>query len=479
MDLKSKAVNGAIWVTVEKFVGQFVSFIFGLILARILSPSDYGIVGMLAIFLGVASTFTDSGMGSALIQKQNRTDKDFSTVFWFNLFVSTFFYVLLYFAAPYIAQFYNIPLLASVTRVISISLIINAFSTIHKTKLTIEMRFREQSVITIICTLLTCLLGLLFAYLGYGVWALVLQTLSTASLTAILTMGVTRWVPKLLFCKESFKQLFGYGSRILGSSLINTIYQNIYTIVIGKVFAPAQVGYYNRALQFANLPAQTVQDMSLKVNFPILATIQDDNKGLLNAYRKLITVPMYLLYPLLIGLATTAEPLIQILIGEKWLPCVPMLQILCIGCMFGPLTHTNLNLLYVKGRTDLVLKLEVIKKPLGFLILFCTIPFGITWMIVGKVFYDFIAFSFNCYYTGKLLGYGELMQLKELLPIFSKAIAMGGIVFCVMQFLTNPLLKILVAVITGVSSYVILSIIFKDSCWSELIQIIKRLIKKK
>ena len=323
-----------------------------------------------------------------------------------------------------------------------------------------------------ICIIFTGLLGISLAYMGFGVWALVFQDVGGAIMVCILTIYVSRWFPRARFSWDSFKKLFGYGSKILGSSLINTIYSNLYTLVIGRVFSASQVGYYNRANGYAYLPAGTISDMTLRVNFPILATIQDDNERLLSAYRKLMSVPLYVLYPMLIGIAVLAEPLIIVMIGEKWLPCAHMMQILCIGYMFSPLTHLNLNLLYVKGRTDLVLKLELIKKPIAFIILFASIPFGIMWMVVGKAIYEFIAFSCNCYYTGKILGYGEWDQLKELIPIFLNSCIMGGIVLAITQPLDNAWLKLLVGIPTGVIAYLLYSIITKDNNFLELKRIL-------
>lgn len=472
-NLKSKAVSGASWVAVEKLVKQVVQFAFGIVLARILAPSDYGVVGMLAIFMAIASTFMDSGFGSALIQKQDRTEKDYCTVFLFNLAVSCAFYVLLFFTSPLIADFYHMPILKDVTRVVALQLIINAFTTINMTRMTIHMKFRQQSLISIVAMLVTGAVGLSFAFNGYGVWALVYQTLAGALMTCILTIVINRWFPHGGFSKESFKHMWGYGSKILGSSLINTVYSNLYTLVIGRVFSPAQVGHFNRGKQYALLPMQTVLDMALKVNFPILATMQNDNARLLRAYKKLMSVPLYVLYPILIGLAAMAEPLIIVMIGEKWLPCARIMQILCVGYMFSPLTHLNLNLLYVKARTDLVLKLELIKKPIAFAILFASIPFGIIWMVIGKAVYEFIAFSFNCYYTGKILDYGELKQLKVLAPIFINAFIMGGVVTLVILPFSNPWIKLCVGVPAGVLSYLLFSLITKDDNFKEIVGIVR------
>ena len=473
-NLKSSAVNGAIWTGIEKFSRQAVQFIIGIVLARLLTPTDFGVIGMLTIFIAIAQTFTDSGLSSALIQKKDRTDTDCSTIFFFNLGVGILFYFLLFALAPLIAQFYNMPILKDVTRVVALSLIISGLTAVQNTRLTIHLRFKTQSIIAIISMVVTGVTGIALAYKGWGVWALVFQTLAGQIVTSACIWYCSRWMPKLVFSKESFKQLWGFGSKLLGSSLINTLYGNLYTLVIGKRFSSAEVGFYNRGNHFALLPAQTIQDMALKVNFPILAKMQDDDTRLLSAYKKLLTVPLYILYPILVGLAVTAEPLVMALIGEKWLPCVPIMQVLCIGYMFSPLTHINLNLLYVKGRTDLVLKLEFIKKPIAFLILFATIPFGIIVMVIGKALYEFIAFSFNCYYTGKILNYGEWKQLKILLPTFINCAIMAAVVYTSMLPFSLPILKLCVGLSAGLFSYWLFSVMTKDAAYREVKEIVKR-----
>lgn len=472
--LKSSAVNGAIWTGIEKFSRHAVQFVIGIILARLLSPNDFGVIGMLAIFIAIAQTFTDSGLSSALIQKKDRTEVDCSTMFFFSIGVGVLFYLLLYATAPLIADFYNMSILTDVTRVVALSIILSGLTAVQNARLTIELRFRTLSLIAIISMVVTGATGLILAYSGWGVWALVFQALAGQVVTSICTWYCSRWLPKLEFSMDSFKQLWGFGSKLLVSGLINTIYDNFYTLVIGKKFTSAEVGFYNRGNHFALLPTKTVQDMAIKVNFPILAKMQDDDERLLGAYKKLLTVPLYILYPVLVCMAVTAEPLVIVLIGEKWLPCVPIMQVLCIGYMFSPLTHINLNLLYVKGRTDLVLKLEFIKKPIAFLILFASIPFGIIVMVIGKAIYEFIAFSFNCYYTGKILNYGEWKQLKLLLPTFINCAVMAAVIYLSMLPFTLPIVKLCVGVSVGFISYWLFSIVTKDAAYRELREIVRR-----
>ncbi len=479
MGLKQSVVSGAIWTGLEKVLTQVVHFVIGVILARILSPGDYGVVGMLTIFIAIANVFTDSGLSSALIQKKDRTDTDYSTIFYFNLLVAVFFYCLLYVTSPLIADFYNMPILKDVTRVVALSLIITGFTAVQSTRLRINLQFRKLSIITISGMLVTGATGLVLAFNGFGVWALVIQTIAGNLFCSVCIWYVAKWRPSLVFSKDSFKSLWGVGSKLLGSSLINTLYSNMYTLVIGKSFSKEQVGYYNRGNQYALLPMQSVQDMAVKVNFPVLSKLQDDDERLISAYKKLMTVPLYLLYPILVGLAVIAPYLIPVMIGEKWIPCVPVLQVLCIGYMLSPLTSLNLNLLYVKGRTDLVLKLEFFKKPIGFLILFLSIPLGLIGMVVGKAFYEFVAFSFNCYYTKKFYDYGEWKQLKALLPIVINCVIMAVIVYSSMYFVESYLIKVCVGIPVGIISYLMLSIIFGDENYKELKNIIRGKLHKK
>ena len=256
--------------------------------------------------------------------------------------------------------------------------------------------------------------------------------------------------------------------------MINTIYRNISTLVIGRLFSPAEVGFYNRGVSYAHVPTDAIQDVTLKVNYPILAKYKEDDEMLLRAYKKMMTVPLYILYPILIGMVVTAEPLIIVMIGEKWLPAATIMQILCLGCLFTPLTHLNLNLLYVKGRSDLVFKLELIKKPIGFALLLGASPFGVKWMVVSQTIYSFIAFSLNCFYTDKILHYGELRQLKALLPIIANSAIMGCVVAFLISFVANPVMKLVVGVPTGFVIYILFSFLMRDFSFLEIVNITKK-----
>lgn len=477
--LKDAAVSGAIWRLAERGVTQVVAFIVGIVLARLLDPSDYGITGMLAIFFAIAAVFMDSGFGAALVQKKDRTQADYNTVFVFNIISSVIIYCILFFAAPWIADFYHTPILCAVTRVSSLALIIDGLTGIQYNKLNIDLKFRMRSILSIIGTFVSGVVGVSLAYIGWGVWALVWQGLISSIVLGIVLWCTAGWTPRIQFSRESFLSLFKFGGNMLGSGLINCIYGNLYTLVIGRAYNSTDVGMYNRANNYASLPATLVIDLSTGINFPILSKLQDDNDRLISAYERLLKVPYYVLYPLLVGLIVCAEPLIEIMIGEKWLPCAPYLQILCVGYMFYPLNGFNMNLLYVKGRSDLALKMDLIKKPIGIGLLLVAIPFGITWMMVGKAAYSVIVYAMNCYYTNKLLDYGFTKQIRVLIPIMLSSLFMAAVVWASMFFLPSNVLKLAIGIPVGIVTYIAIGYLKHDESLFEIISIVKSKIMKR
>lgn len=473
-DLKSAAVEGMAWTGLERLVLQVLRFAVGLVMARLLVPADYGVVGMLAIFMAIAGTFQDFGFGAALIQKKVRTEADYSTVFYFNLATACLIYAVFFFAAPWIAAFYQMPILTPITRAIALNFVIGALGAVQQTRLTVELKFRLQAVLSIVGFIISSFIGITLACRGYGPWALVGQGVLSGFVNTIILWCVTRWHPAWVFSAESFKSLFGFGWKLLCSSMINTVYSNVHALVIGKAFGAAEVGHFNRALGFADLPAGTLQGIVLKVNYPILARFQDDTQRLVSAYRSLLRAPMFVLVPVLFGMAAVGEPMVRVLIGEKWLPCVAFLRVLCLGVLWEPLTHINLNLLYVKGRTDLVLKLELIKKPIAFLILACTLPFGIFWMCVGRAVYEFIAFCFNCYYTKKFLGYGFQNQLRDLLPLMLNGLLMAVTVRLAIATVGTPVLQLLVGVSAGAIVYIGVAMLYRDETLRSALDLLRK-----
>jgi O-antigen/teichoic acid export membrane protein len=447
--LKSKTSAGLRWSVFEQVSKQGVGFVISIIIARILSPSDYGIIGMIAVFTGISSVFVGAGFGSALIRKQDRSDIDFSTVFYYNIVVSIFFYIVLFLSAPYIAKFYDTPILIPITRVVGLNLVIGAIGAIQSTKLNIAIDFKTQTKISAISLLITGIIGISMAYLGFGVWALVFQELASTIISTGLVWYFIRWKPLLIFSVKSFKELFGFGSRLMLSFLLDAIYTNIYEVVIGKKFSPADLGFYSRAKGLARLPSSNITNVISRVTFPVLSEMQNDDNRLKTNYRKLIKMSAFIIFPLMMVLSALGEPLILILLTDKWLPAVPYLQVLCFSLMFYPIHALNLNLLQVKGRSDLFLKLEIVKKINITIVLIISSHFGILVMCYGAIFNSIVSLIINTYFTGKLLNMGFIAQMKDLLPILSLSILTGIITFVPSVFLEGSFSKLFTGAILG------------------------------
>ncbi len=435
--LKQKTAAGLKWSSIESFSSQGISFVIGIIIARILSPSDYGIIGMILIFTEVSAVFINGGFSAALIRKQNRTESDLSTVFYYNIAVSLFFYLVLFVSAPTIANFYNSPILTLVVRVVSLNMVIGALGSIQSTILNIAIDFKTQTKITVITLIITGTIGISMAYSGYGVWALVFQGLASTVISTGLLWFFIGWKPKLVFSLNSFKELFGFGSKLMLSGLLDTVYRNIYQVVIGKKFTPAELGFFTRAKGLAQLPSSNITNIIQRVTFPVLSEMQDNIAQLGNNYRKLLKMSAFIIFPLMMLLFGLAEPLIKILLTDKWLPAVPLLQVLCFSYMFYPIHAINLNLLQVKGRSDLFLRLEIIKKTLTTIVLFATAPFGVLIMCYGIIVTSVLALIINTFYTGKLINIGFFKQLKDIFPIIILSFITGFLAYLPSLILTE------------------------------------------
>ena len=471
--LKDKTVKGVIWSSIDRFSAQGIQFVFSILIARLLMPEDYGVIAMLGIFMAVSQTFIDSGFGTALIRKIDRTETDFSTVFYFNIVVATLLYLVLFFSAPAIAHFYNTPLLESVTKVVALNLIISSLSGIHNAKLSIAIDFKSRAKISIITTLLTGAVGLWMAYAGYGVWALVVQNLFSSVLRTVMLWIIVKWRPQLIFSLKSFKELFSFGSKLLASGLLDTLYNNIYTLVIGKVFSPSTLGVYSKAKTLAEFPSSNITGVLQRVTFPVLSTIQNDELKLADAYKRFLKLSAFVVFPLMVGLAAVADPFIRLALTNKWEGAIILLQIICFALMWYPIHAINLNILQVKGRSDYFLKLEIIKKVQGVLILVVTVPMGIVAMCCGKVISSLISLIWNTHYTKKLIGYGYFAQMKDLLPILIHSLIMGGIVLLVVHFMPTLWLKLIVGVLVGMVYYIAGAYIMKFPEMDELLRIMK------
>ena len=412
-NIKQQALQGTKWAAIEKFSLQIIQFVLGVILARLLTPSDYGTIGMLTVFIAISNVFIDSGFSSALIRKIDRTEKDYSTVFLINLAISCVAVLVLVLIAPWVAKFYDMPILCPVLRVQSISLLLYALMAVQTTRLTAEVNFRALAKASLIASPFSGIIGIFLAYIGWGVWALVTQNLLSIVFKFACIMYQCRWFPKLGFYKESFHELFGFGKNMLGASLLTALYFNLDSIIIGKFFSPASLGNYTRGTQIARLPVENINGVLGSVTYPILAKLQNETVRLLLAYRKYIKLTSMCIFFCCMLMVALGRPFVLFLLTEKWENAIIYLQIFSFAIMLDHLSVINLNLIKIKGRSDLILRLEVIKRIISFTILFAAIPFGVLGICISKVLYSVIATYINTYYNGKLFGMGFKSQFKD------------------------------------------------------------------
>jgi teichuronic acid exporter len=462
-----------LWSTIERFSVQGIQFVLQIVMARILSPEDYGLVGMLAIFMAIGQSFIDSGFSNALIQKNDRTELDCSTVFYFNIAIGVICYFILFFTAPLIAVFYNAPVLTQLTKVMALNLLFNSLAVVQRAKLTIKVDFKTQAKASFTAVVVSGVVGVILAYKGAGVWSLAAQSVINTCLNVLLLWILTGWHPLLQYSWVSFKSLFSFGSKLLLSGLLDTVYKNLYTIVIGKKFKAADLGYYTRADQFCQFPSSNLTGILQRVTFPILSDLQDNDEQLKQLYRKYLRLSAYCIFPLMMGLAAVGKPFILLLLTDKWSGIVPFLQILCFSYMWYPVHAINLNLLQVKGRSDLFLRLEIIKKIIGVIILCITLPLGILQMCIGSVISSFTSLFINTYYTGKILHINFFTQMKDLFPSFCYSVSMFVLVFFTVNLIKQNILALTVGIVLGFTYYVLISILTKSVDFTTLLLFLK------
>lgn len=477
-NLKSKTIHGLIWSSIERFSVQGVQFVLGVILARILFPSDYGLIGMIAVFLSISQSLIDSGFSQALIQKKNTTEKDYNTVFYFNILTAILVYGILFFLAKPIAVFYGEPILENLTKVVGLNIIFSSFSIVQIAKLSKNLNFKLQTKASLTSVILSGGIGIYMAYKGWGVWALVIQGLLKSGINTLLLFVFTNWRPKLMFSKKSFNSLFSFGSKLLFSGLLNAIFNNIYLIIIGKFYNVKELGYYTRANQFQQLPSETITVILQRVTFPVLSSIQNQHQKLEHYYKKFIRFAAFIIFPLMIGLAVTASPLIIVILTDKWINAVPFLQLLCFVGILYPIHAINLNVLKVKGRSDLFLKLEIYKKLLIAITVLITFSFGVKALIIGQIVCSIISLYLNTYYSKKLIDYSFFNQIKDLIPVLLVSLLMGFTVFASIYFIPSNMLKLITALFVGPLSYYILTFVFKFEEVKEINKLIVKLRSK-
>lgn len=414
---KKKIKSGFIWSALDSLVTQGGALVIGLILANLLGPKVFGLVAMLTIFMAIANVFVNSGFDVALIRKLDRSEDDFATTFYFSIAISIACYLLLFFCAPYIAQFYQQPELSLLTRVIALTIILNTFGIIPKVNLAVDLNFKIQTKCNLIALASGSSVALILACLDYGVWALVAQQLTLSFVNVLMLNIFIPWRPKSKFSKKSFNELFGFGSKILLSGLINVVYTNIYGLIIGKQFSAVQLGVFNQANKLSSLPAMTLTEVIQKVTFPMLSAMQDDNEKLDATYLLILQFSTFIIFPVMFGISIIAKPLIDILLGVQWQDSAALISIITMALALYPIHAINLNMLQVKGRSDLVLKLAIIKRAIVTILLVITVPIGIKAMCVGMVISSYLALFLNTYYTGKLSSLTVYKQLSSLLPI--------------------------------------------------------------
>jgi len=448
-----------LWTVSERLSVQAVQLIIQIILARLLEPAQFGLIGMLIIFTAVAQSIMDSGFGSALIQKKDADQTDSSSIFFFNLFLGVILALVLYLAAPLIAQFYLQPELIPITRVLSLTLVINAFSLVQRALLAKKLDFKTQMKISLLAVAASGVIGIIMAYQGFGVWSLVAQMVSKSLFQAIFLWIFNDWRPTAVFNVSSLRSMFSFGSKLLISGLIDTIFNNIYQTFIGRVYSPADLGFYSKAKSIETAAIQATSSSLGQVLFPSLVHLQDDVESLKKAYRKTIRLSLFLHFPLMIGLWAIADPLFRLLLTDKWAQSIPYFQLLCIAGLLYPLHVLNLNILKVKGRSDLFLRLEVIKRVLVVVAISITYRWGIMAMLFGQVATSTIGYFLNSYFSGHLINYSQWDQIKDLIPSFISAVIMGAAMYLASLLpIESHLLKILLQTLIGILVYYLISL---------------------
>ncbi len=461
-DLRQKTKIGILWNIIEKIAVQGVGFVLNIILARLLTPYDYGIVGMLTIFLTFSNVFIDSGFSRALIQKQDRTENDFSTTLIFNIVISVIIYSILFFAAPAISQFYKTPELLTLQRVLFLVIIFNSLTVVQSAKLQIKVDFKSIAIVNSVTVILSGLIAIFAAYKGLGAWALVIQTLAKSLVSTVMFWIIGKWMPKTGFSKKSFKNLFGFGSKLLVSGLLSTTITNVYNLVIGKVYNPASLGYYTRAQQFPEITSGTIASVLNTTTFPLMSSLQNNKDELANTLKKLIKMAAMVVFPAMIGLACLSEPIILVLLGDKWLHASDLLFWLSLSYIFTPLSILNMNVLNAIGRSDLFLKIDLIKIPFIILTMIITFPISIKAIVIGNTVTAFLWFYINGFLIGKFYKFGAIKQLICCWKYIVSALIMGIIVLFIDKIIDSDILSLIIGLISGVFSYMFCLLLLKD-----------------
>lgn len=472
--LKQQTKKGLYWSFFNQFSNYGMQFCIGIVMARLLSPSDYGITALPGVFMAIAGIFQDSGMAGALIRKEKIEEKDYSTLFIYSIAMGIFMYAVLFIASPWIADFFHTPVLIPLIRVTALTFLWGPVSTVQYVILKKKLDFKTPTKISIATKLFSGVVGITLAYMGYGLWALVISGVLSSFLGLVIVVYVVKWYPKAGWSKESFKYLWNYGNKMMASALLDTAYGNITPVFVGKYYSPADLGVYNRARGYAQMPSQNLIGVINNVTFPVLSKMLNDDEALARNYRRMIRVAAFITFPTMLMLSALARPLIFTMITAKWESCIILLQLMCFSLMWYPVHSLNLNLLQVKGRTDLFLRLEIIKKILGLSILVITLPQGLVIFCIGSIISSILCLVINTYYTGKLINVGFLTQMKDLIPILLLSAIMYLAIYCANLFIENMILQIMIGGAIGTIIYLGGAILFKFEELSDVKYMLKR-----
>lgn len=468
-----KVFSNFIWRFAERCGAQLVTFIVSIVLARILTPSDYGTIALVTVFTTILQVFIDSGLSTALIQKKDADDLDFSSVFYFNFVICIILYLIMFVSAPFIADFYKDSSLISIVRVISLTLVISGVKGVQQSYVSRHMLFKRFFFSTLGGTIFSAVLGIIMAYAGFGVWAIVFQQLSNNAIDTLILWITVKWRPIKKFSWSRLKNLLSFGWKMLASSLLDTVYNNLRNMIIGKLYTSADLAFYNQGDKFPKLIVTNINTSIDSVLLPTMSNEQDNHVRVKDMTRRAIKISTYIMAPLMIGLAFCAKPIVQIVLTDKWLPCVPYLQIFCISYLFWPIHTANLNAIKAMGRSDLFLKLEVIKKFIGMILLLITMNISVMAMAYSLLISGLISQVINSWPNRYLLKYSYIDQIKDILPNIVMALIMGVFVYFINYLNLSVLVSLMVQIILGGIIYLVLSIFTKNDSFIYLINILK------
>lgn len=475
--MSNRVVSNFIWKFLERWGAQGVTFIVSIVLARILNPEVYGILAIVTVFTTLLQVFIDSGLGTALIQKEDADDLDFSTVFWFNVIACFLLYILIFLCAPFIAAFYKMPELVQMVRILGTTIIISGVKGIQQSYVAKNLMFKKFFFSTLGGTIGAAILGIILAYNGFGAWALIAQYLFNNLIDTIILWLTVKWRPKKIFSFKRFKVLFGYGWKLLVSSLIDTLYSNIRTLIIGKVYTSSELAYYEKGIQFPRVAVENINSSLNSVLLPVLAQKQRDIDAVKSASRRVIRTSSFLIWPMMMGLFAVADNFIVIILTEKWLPCVIFLRVLCFNQVLQPLQTTNLSVIKALGKSDLHLKLEIIKKTIAITLVICSSFVSVKAIAISSVIYAVIASIINSYPNKKLIQYGYFEQIRDVLPYAMLSMVMGLVVWIINFINMGNGVKLVVQIIVGIIFYIVGAYVFKfeelNSCSKIVVGMLK------